>query len=61
MPPIAYGSHRAGTREAVAMFVVVFFYRCAADFQKLLHNVSSLAKKEDISVFETQLSLLVYY
>lgn len=45
VPPIRYSGLRASTRETVAMFVVVFTV-CAADFQKLLHNVSSLAGKE---------------
>ena len=33
------------------MFVVVFI-RSTVDFQKFLHNVSSLVKKKDNSVFE---------
>ena len=37
--------------EWVAMFVVVFI-SSTADFQKLLHNVSSLVRKKDNSVIE---------
>ena len=33
------------------MFVVVFI-RSTVDFQKFLHNVSSLVKRKDNSVFE---------
>lgn len=45
VPPIRYIGFRANTQETAAMFVRVF-HRCAADFQKLLRNVSSLDEKE---------------
>ena len=51
MPPIRHSGLGANTRRMIAVFVVVFI-RSTVGFQKFLHNVSSLVKKKDNSVFE---------